>query len=98
MMKKDAITLLVITMLLLLVSRETSAQSDETPKFEIGANFSSLSINQGETRTKPGFGGRFTFNLTDNLALEAEGDFFPRNGGFSSFRTGGRAVEGLFGV
>jgi hypothetical protein len=97
MMKRDAITLLVITTLLLILSEEAGAQSNDTPKFEVGAHFSSLSINQGETRTEPGFGGRFTFNVTDHLALEAEGDFFPRNSGFGSFRTGGRAAEGLFG-
>lgn len=97
-MKRDAIILLAITTLLLVFSRETSAQSNETQKFEVGAHFSSLSIDEGETRTEPGFGGRFTFNLTDNFALEAEGDFFPRNGSFRAFRTGGRAVEGLFGV
>jgi len=26
---------------------------------------------------KPGFGGRFTYNLTNNIAFEAEGNFFP---------------------
>src|SRR3954468_24342339 len=97
-MKRDAILLLAITMLFLLFSPTISAQSNETQKFEIGAHFSSLSIDEGVTRTEPGFGGRFTFNLTDNFALEAEGDFFPKDSQFGSFRSGGRAVEGLFGV
>ena len=76
-MKRDAITLLVITSLLLILSGEAMAQTDETRKYEIGVHFSSLSFGYGAGRTAPGFGGRFTFNLTDNLALEAEGDFFP---------------------
>lgn len=97
-MKKDAIIQLAAITLLLVCSRETSAQSNETQKFEIGAHFSSLSLDEGETRTEPGIGGRFTFNLTDNFALEAEGDIFPRVPNFHAIRTGGRAVEGLFGV
>ena len=27
--------------------------------------------------TEPGFGARFTYNMTDNIALEVEGNFFP---------------------
>jgi hypothetical protein len=97
-MKRDTIALLVITTLLLILSGEANAQTDETRKFELGVHFSSLSIGDDEGRTAPGFGGRFTFNLTDNFALEAEGNFFPKRASFSPFRTGGRAVEGLFGV
>jgi hypothetical protein len=75
------------------------AQSNETKKYEIGVHFSALSINDvGETRTEPGFGSRFTYNLTDNFALEAEGNLFPRRNRFRAFRNGGYAVEGLFGV
>jgi hypothetical protein len=72
---------------------------EELPKYEVGAQFSSFSIDNGfGTRTEPGVGGRFTYNLTERLALEAEGNFFPRQNQFSSFRTGGRAIQGLFGV
>jgi len=94
-------TILATAAILLLFTcahRAARAQSGETQKFEVAAQFSTLSIDQGfGTRTEPGVGGRFTYNLTDNLALEAEGNFFPDNDSFS-FRTGGRAVEGLFGV
>ena len=78
---------------------DVRAQSDELQKFEVGAQFSSLSIDKGgETRTEAGFGGRFTYNVTENFALEAEGNFFPRKDRFIAFRNGGRAVEGLFGA
>jgi hypothetical protein len=98
-MKKNAILLFTITILFLFAGSKAQAQADAPPKFEVGAQFSSLSINDGfRTRTEPGFGGRFTFNLTDNFALEAEGNFFPHNDRSDAFRTGGRAVEGLFGV
>ncbi len=99
---KRNIILMNATIILLLAcgnNHDARAQSDELQKFEVGAQFSSLSIDKGgETRTEAGFGGRFTYNVTENFALEAEGNFFPRNDRFNAFRTGGRAVEGLFGV
>lgn len=99
-MKKYEIMFLAAATLFLFGNKEARAQTqDELPKFEIGAQFSSLSINRSfETRTEPGFGGRFTVNLTDNFALEAEGNIFPRDERFGSLRTGGRAVQGLMGV
>jgi hypothetical protein len=102
-MKRNAI-LMAASMLLLLacgqpVALAQQAQADELPKFEVGAHFSSLSLDEGfETRTEPGFGGRFTYNLTDNFALEAEGNLFPRRNRLGAFRTGGRAFQGLFGA
>jgi hypothetical protein len=100
LMKRNAILTVVAIMALLASGQHTAfAQSDELQRFEVGAQFSSLSVDKGgETRTEPGFGGRFTYNVTDNFALEAEGNIFPRNERFIAFRTGGRAVEGLFGV
>jgi hypothetical protein len=44
--------------------------------------------------TEPGFGGRFGYNFTRYLALEAEGNFFPRDRELE----GGRKTQGLFGV
>jgi hypothetical protein len=98
-MKKHAILLFATPLLLIFVSSRAQAQSDELPKFEVGAQFSTLSVDDGfGTRTEAGFGGRFVYNVSDNFAFEAEGDFFPRNDRSHAFRTGGRALEGLFGV
>ncbi|HEX8845175.1 MAG TPA: outer membrane beta-barrel protein [Pyrinomonadaceae bacterium] len=98
-MNRESIILSVAILLLLACNAGALAQSGETKRYEVGAQFSSLSIDKGfETRTEPGFGGRFTFNLTDNIALEAQGDLFPRSERSNAFRNGGRAVEGLFGV
>src|SRR5438105_13252067 len=69
----------------------TCAQSKtDPPKLEIGAQFSSLTmapsdffkyssgrVFSGPSQTEPGFGGRLTFNLNKNIALEAQGNFFP---------------------
>lgn len=49
---------------------------------------------------QPGFGGRFGYNLTTNIAVEAEVNFFPNADSFSqpdSFK-GGHKIEGLFGM
>ena len=96
---------------------DTTKQGDEENKhrFEVGAQFSSLSFTQIErspgfpplvppsefrdTQTQPGFGGRFTFNLTSDFALEAQGDFFPRDTTlFNTGRAGGRTLQGQAGV
>lgn len=70
-------------------------------RFEAGVHFTSLSLNHptapcssvcltGVVRAipEPGLGGRFTWNLTDNVALEAEGNFFIRNYPYSYFESG----------
>jgi hypothetical protein len=44
--------------------------------------------------TDPGFGGRLGYNFSRNVALEVEGNFFPRDRDFE----GGRKIQGLFGV
>ena len=87
-----------------LLAGDALAQSD-TPKREVGVLFSVLGIKDANgltdlfPRTEVGVGGRFTQNLKRYLALEAELNFFPRD--FQKFTTnftGGRMLEGLFGV
>jgi outer membrane protein with beta-barrel domain len=81
------------------------------PRYEIGAQFSSLSITKhsvicfsvclsGDDRTysEPGGGARFTYNLSDNIALEAEGNLFPRDHMDIGFGPMGRMAQGQFGV
>lgn len=55
-------------------------------------------VNSRETQ--PGFGGRVGYNLTKNVAVEAELNFFPGADSFSVpvFSREGRELEGLFGV
>jgi len=49
----------------------------------------------GESRqNEPGIGGRLGYNFSRHLALEAEGNFFPRNRDLE----GGHKVQGLFGA
>lgn len=85
---------------------------DHAPRFEIGAQFTSLSFNPPAVRfgfpvivsddvgpvTEPGFGGRFTFNLNDHIALEAEGNFFTRENFTTVNPPAGHAYQGQFGI
>jgi hypothetical protein len=86
-------------------------QSKGTPKYEVGVHFTSLSFNlprplcrgacvyptdRGPV-TEPGLGGRFTYNLTDHVGIEAEGNFFVRNNAEIDGPAGHR-FQGQFGV
>ena len=94
---------ILVAALLLVANAQAQAQSD-VAKVEAGAQFTSIIASDPPifprvtlTRWVPGFGGRFTFNLTNHVALEAEGNFFPRGG--ESDRIGeGRKAQALFGV
>ena len=50
--------------------------------------------------TQPGFGGRIGYNVTANIAVEAELNFFPNADSFSVREpfAEGNMLEGLFGV
>ena len=87
---------------------------ERTRRFEVGAQYTSLSVESPSPvpqtpvifddliHTEPGLGGRFTFNLTDNIALEAEGNFFTRDltGGFPTGlpNPSGHMFQGQFGA
>lgn len=93
---------------LFFISSEVLAQGD-APRFEIGGQFSLLPLNKPSSQfddfedyvsgqvTEPGFGARFTYNVTNNIALEAEGNFFP--GRYQDFDIpSGQIYQGQFGV
>ena len=67
--------------------------STEERKVEIGGHYTTFVVDD-ETDAAKGFGGRVTYNVTDNLAVEAEGNFFPED---DFFRDGDK-TQGLFGV
>ena len=78
---------------------QAQAATDDPPRLEVGVHFSALTLTpSGNYRTEIGFGGRFTVNLNDHLAVEAETTFFPNSGRSGELRATGRAVQGLFGV
>jgi hypothetical protein len=86
------------------------ARPSEATRFEAGAHFTSLSFSPirqlfslplipgpSMTITELGFGGRFTFNLTQYLAVEAETNLLPRERGIA-VGASGRVTQGQFGV
>lgn len=82
----------------------TTSGKQRTKRFEVGAQFTSLFVKPSNSQgslffprihTEPGLGGRVTFNLTDNIAVEAEGNYFTRQQ--FSFPEGGHMFQGQFG-
>jgi hypothetical protein len=98
MKSKKLLATVVILLCLSLGLAEARAQSDEVPKFEVGAQFTSItkpSADNGDT--EPGLGGRFTLNLNRSVALEAMGNFFPHSCRFCGDNSG-NITQGLVGV
>jgi hypothetical protein len=96
MKRKITFAITAIAACLLLAIIEVRAQSTDLPKFEVGADFSTITFNPGQTEL--GFGGRLTYNLNKHVALEGAGFFFPRKCQFCGRGNDGRITEGLFGV
>jgi hypothetical protein len=111
MKPKSLFALIALPLCVFLTHKNVGAQS-ETPRYEVGAQFSSLSVNPhspicfdvcivGSDRkyTEPGGGLRFTYNITDNIGLEAEGNLFPREHRDSTlFGLAGRMAQAQFGA
>jgi hypothetical protein len=102
-MKRSFFVLVTLFVCLLLnsagASAQTQPQADDPPRFEVGVHFSALTLTPSDGyRTEVGFGGRLTFNVNKNFALEAETTIFPNRGRSAELRADGNAMQGLFGV
>lgn len=87
-----------------------STSSDLERRFEVGIQFSSFALNLSAkdfgfpffapfdtgNHTEAGFGARVGYNFTNNFALEAEGNYYPRQSRANS-STGGFPVQFQFG-
>ena len=86
-----------VVVVICLVQWQALAQSEELPKFEVAAEFTTLEREAfSQRRTEPGFGGRFTYNLNEMFAIEGAGYFFPKR--CFGCRNNGNIAEGLAGV
>jgi hypothetical protein len=87
-----------------------SEKPSAATRFEAGAHFTSLTLTPirqlspfptgifgSQSTTAPGFGGRFTYNLTSYLAVEAETNLLPRRTLLALGATG-RITQGQFGI
>ena len=86
------------TVIVFLVYSAAFSQTDEVPKFEVAAEFTTLereSFFNGK-RTEPGVGARFTYNINRAFAIETAGYFFPKE--CFSCDSPGRVAEFLTGV
>lgn len=93
----------IIAFLLLLFGGQSIYAQSETPKWELGAQFSILRHNGsgysytffpvGPDQADVGIGGRITYNATKYLSLEGEVSFFPR-----ALPTAQNRRQGVFGV
>jgi len=92
----------VVAALMLLTLNATALQppnyppedsNNQPPRFELGLAFSGIHLSDNNNF---GVGARAVFNLNSFFALEGEGNFFL-NDAAPKLRSGGRAIEGLFG-
>ena len=111
-MKNTSLSTIIAVLTVLLFMNVSAAAQESVPRFEIGGQFSLLSRNKPtplfsdlilgpndfDHETRAGFGGRFSYNLTDYLAVEAEGNFFPKSGETDLSVPDGHIYQGQFGV
>ncbi|HEX8492134.1 MAG TPA: outer membrane beta-barrel protein [Pyrinomonadaceae bacterium] len=76
----------------------TAASPVSERKFEVGVHFSMLRYDDyGDRLIEPGIGGRLTYNLNDNFAVEGEVNFYPRSHEGDP-TVSGRKTLAIFGV
>jgi len=80
-------------LLLFGVSAANVHAQDKNPAFEVGVHYTTLFVTE-KSDGDSGLGIRFTYNLNDYLAVEAEGNALPqtREGG------GNNETQGFFGA
>lgn len=113
-MKQTLLFTVVTLAVQLFFNTSALAQEEENvPRFEIGGQFSTIARRKPtplfssptivpddfERENRYGFGARFTYNVTNYLALEAEGNFFPKKDDFRDLSVpGGDMLQAQFGV
>jgi len=98
-MKTGLLVFAIIAACLVLGTHQAKAQtkpSTELPKYEVGADFTTFTINGNQVEL--GAGGRFTYNLNKSFAVEAAGYFSPGTCDSCPGQATGHIAEGLFGV
>ena len=85
------LTLTLLTALILFAGSSALAQSN-IPKLEAGAQLSIIDMRESIVEKPPGIGGRFSYNVSDLLAVDTEVSYF------STAEVGLNRTQGLFGV
>lgn len=84
---------LPLLVLLALCAASAQAQGEHAPRFEAGLHYSALRVSEKSNKDS-GVGVRFTYNLNDYFALEAEATAFPP----TEDGEPNNEVQGLFGA
>lgn len=62
------------------IAAAANAQSQtDVPKTEIGAFVTAIDLNKSVGEKPLGFGGRFTYNLNNYVAIDSEAAYYPQN-------------------
>lgn len=91
-------------LLVLLSILQVPVNAQDTPKFEIGTQYSALRIPSDRAGClgcmvfNHGFGARFVANLNRAIAIDSEFDFFPAEGSGATNVLGGRVTTTFLGV
>jgi len=102
-MRKMFFFVLAAAALLLMVPAQNAQAQSETPKVEVGAHYTLLRFRDFDI-TDNGVGGRITFNLSDNIGLEGELNYFGQKRSSDSPLTtfplfvDSSRTQGLFGA
>jgi hypothetical protein len=78
MQKNFLVQIFGILFTLFLLSFESHAQTEDYP-IEVGAFVTTIDFNDSVREQPIGFGGRFAYNFTDNLAVDSEVSYFPED-------------------
>ena len=93
----NRILVVAVAIIVLGITCQAQSQTQELPKFEVAAEFTTLERDTFTgIGTDPGIGGRFTFNLNRVVSLESAGYFFPKR--CFACRDDGRVTEFFGGV
>jgi len=87
----------LFVMAILVACAHGQAPENDISKFEVGAQFSSLTLTRPAQKREVGIGGRITYNFTDHVAIDAESNYFP-SGSTRGFEPGGNVLQGQIGI
>lgn len=76
----------------LLAAEPTRAQTDDLPRFEVGAHLGSIDMRESIGEKPLGVGGRFSYNFHEYAAFDAELNYF------STPEVTLERTQGLFGI
>jgi hypothetical protein len=99
MRKMFFMVLAAAALLLTVTAQNAQAQSSETPKMEIGVQYTFLRFRDFGINDN-GVGTRVTYNLADTISIEGEYNYFPKSQPnlATLTATDSHRSQGLFGV